>query len=106
MLKKLEELQDALAKGDAKPAGDRLRDLQKRLQDGVRKQTVDPTVAPNDRGVQGAVCRTSRDRGHALTRHSGIRVTAFALHRLGQNPSTECPDGDGHEFRSGRPVAQ
>jgi len=45
MLKKLEELQDALAKGDQKPAGDRLRDLQNRLQDGVRKQTVDPTFA-------------------------------------------------------------
>jgi hypothetical protein len=45
MLKKLEELQDALAKGDQKPAGDRLRDLQKRLEDGVRKQTVDPAIA-------------------------------------------------------------
>ena len=45
MLKKLEELQDALAKGDQKPASDRLRDLQKRLEDGVRKQTVDPKVA-------------------------------------------------------------
>lgn len=45
MLKKLEELQDALAKGDQKRTGDRLRDLQNRLQDGVRKQTVDSTIA-------------------------------------------------------------
>jgi serine/threonine-protein kinase len=45
LLKKLDEVEQALAKGDAKKAQDRLRDLQKRVQEGVRKDTIEPQFA-------------------------------------------------------------
>jgi hypothetical protein len=45
LLKKLDEVEQALAKGDAKKAQDRLRDMQKRVQEGVRKDTIEPQFA-------------------------------------------------------------
>ncbi|MBI1877060.1 MAG: hypothetical protein HYR94_02285 [Chloroflexi bacterium] len=42
LLKNWQEAQDALSKGDQKRAGDRLRDLQKELQQAADKDKIDP----------------------------------------------------------------
>jgi hypothetical protein len=41
LIKKLEELEEAMRKGERKQAGERLRDLQNKLNEGVKKGTVD-----------------------------------------------------------------